>query len=144
MKYSVYGEARVISRALNGDEFLQVPRGCLESAMKVLKANRLNPVIDDKRYAGVPIEVSFKGELREDQKPAVADLKKHDMGILAAGTAFGKTVVASYMIAERRVNTLTRQSSSVAIAMDRAIVGISRHAGEGDWAYWLWGKPLDR
>ena len=106
MKYSVYGEARVISRALNGDEFLQVPRGCLESAMKVLKANRLNPVIDDKRYAGVPIEVSFKGELREDQKPAVADLKKHDMGILAAGTAFGKTVVASYMIAERRVNTL--------------------------------------
>lgn len=106
MKYSVYGEPRVISRALNGDEFLQVPRGCLESVIATLKAERLNPVVEDMRYPGVPIDVSFKGELRVDQKPAAADLKKSDMGILAAGTAFGKTVVAAYMIAERKVNTL--------------------------------------
>lgn len=106
MKYSVYGQSRVISRALNGDEFLQVPRGCLESVVKALKTERLNPVVEDKRYSGVPIDVTFKGELRLDQKPAVADLKKSEMGILAAGTAFGKTVVAAYMIAERKVNTL--------------------------------------
>jgi len=30
----------------------------------------------------------------------------HDIGVLSATTAFGKTVVASYMIAERGVNTL--------------------------------------
>ena len=106
MKYSVYGEPRVISRALNGDEFLQVPRGCLESVIATLKAERFNPIVEDKRYTGVPIDVLFKGELRVDQKPAIADLKKSDMGILAAGTAFGKTVVAAYMIAERKVNTL--------------------------------------
>ena len=106
MKYAVYGEPRVISRALNGDEFLQVPRGCLESVIETLKAERFNPIVEDKRYAGVPIDVLFKGELRVDQKPVVADLKKSDMGILAAGTAFGKTVVAAYMIAERKVNTL--------------------------------------
>ena len=106
MKYSVYGEPRVISRALNGDEFLQVPRGCLESVIETLKAERFNPIVEDKRYTGVPIDVLFKGELRVDQKPVVADLKKSDMGILAAGTAFGKTVVAAYMIAERKVNTL--------------------------------------
>ena len=106
MKYSVYGEPRIISRALNGDEFLQVPRGCLESALQVLKGERLNPIVEYKRYAGVPIDVEFKGTLRIDQKPAVADLKKSDTGILAAGTAFGKTVVAAYMIAERKVNTL--------------------------------------
>ena len=63
MKYSVYGESRIISRALNGDEFLQVPRGCLESALQILKGERLNPVVDDKRYAGVPIDVTFKGAL---------------------------------------------------------------------------------
>ncbi len=106
MKYSVYGEPRIISRALNGDEFLQVPRGCLDSVLQTLKGERLNPVVEDKRYAGVPIDVTFKGTLRIDQKPAVTDLKKTDTGILAAGTAFGKTVVAAYMIAERKVNTL--------------------------------------
>ena len=106
MKYSVYGEPRVISRALNGDEFLQVPRGCLESVLAELKRQRFNAIVEDKRYPGVPIEVEFVGELRLDQKPAVGDLKKHDIGILSAGTAFGKTVVAARMIAERKVNTL--------------------------------------
>ncbi len=103
MKYSVYGEPRVISRALNGEEYLQLPRGCLESVLKELKSERMNPVLEDKRHAGVPIDVSFKGELRIEQKTAVADLQKMDMGILAAGTAFGKTVVATYIIAARRV-----------------------------------------
>ena len=106
MKYSVYGEPRVISRALNGEEFLQVPRGCLERVLKVLKEARRNPIIEDKRYAGVPIEATFVGELRPEQKSAVADLQKSDLGILAAGTAFGKTVVAAHLIATRKVNTL--------------------------------------
>lgn len=41
-----------------------------------------------------------------EQKAAAMELKKFDSGILAAGTAFGKTVVAAYMIAEQKVNTL--------------------------------------
>lgn len=82
MKYSVYGEPRIISRALNGDQFLQVPRGCLESTLQVLKGERLNPIVEDKRYAGVPIDVEFKGTLRIDQKPAVADLKKSSMSAM--------------------------------------------------------------
>lgn len=106
MKYSVYGTPRVISRALNGDRFLQLPRGCLEGALRTLKAEGMNPVVEDKRFGGVPIEVAFQGSLRLEQKAAVADLKKSGRGILAAGTAFGKTVVAAYMIAERKVNTL--------------------------------------
>ena len=106
MKYSVYGTPRVISRALNGERLLQLPRGCLESALRTLKAEGMNPVVEDKRFEGVPIGVSFQGELRVEQKTAVADLKKSDRGILAAGTAFGKTVVAAYLIAEQKVNTL--------------------------------------
>lgn len=106
MKYSVYGTPRVISRALNGERFLQLPRGCLESALRTLKAEGMNPVVEDRRFGGGPIDVSFQGALRLEQKTAVADLKKSDNGILAAGTAFGKTVVAAYMIAERKVNTL--------------------------------------
>ena len=66
----------------------------------------MNPVVEDKRFGGVPIELAFQGALRLEQKAAAMELKKFDSGILAAGTAFGKTVVAAYMIAERKVNTL--------------------------------------
>lgn len=66
----------------------------------------MNPVVEDKRFGGVPIELAFQGALRLEQKAAAMELKKFDSGILAAGTAFGKMVVAAYMIAERKVNTL--------------------------------------
>ncbi len=129
MKYSVYGEPRVISRALNGDEYLQLPRGCFEGVVKTLKAERMNPKVDDKRYTGVPIDVSFKGELRPEQNLAVADLVKTDTGILAAGTAFGKTVVAIHLIAARRVNTLVlvgrRQLQLQWVARLSTFLGIS-------------------
>jgi hypothetical protein len=44
--------------------------------------------------------------LRPDQEAAVDALLPHDIGVLAATTAFGKTVVAARMIAERGVNVL--------------------------------------
>ncbi len=139
MKYSVYGEPRVISRALNGDEYLQLPRGCFESVVKTLKSERINPLVEDKRYAGVPIDVSFTGELRPEQKSAATDLLKTDAGILAAGTAFGKTVVAIHLIAARRVNTLIlvsrRQLQLQWIARLSAFLGIPEkeigHVGGG-------------
>jgi superfamily II DNA or RNA helicase len=31
---------------------------------------------------------------------------KHEIGVLSATTAFGKTVVAAWLIAQRRINTL--------------------------------------
>ena len=106
MKFSVYGKPRIISRALNGERFLEVPRGCLESVLKILRECHYKPTIVDKRHGGVPIEVAFHGELRAEQKPAAAALVGSDTGILAAGTAFGKTVLAAWMIARRKTNTL--------------------------------------
>ena len=41
-----------------------------------------------------------------EQNEAAVSLLNHDFGVLSATTAFGKTVVAAYMIAERGVNTL--------------------------------------
>ncbi len=43
-------------------------------------------------------------ETREEK--AASELLKHDIGILSAPTAFGKTVIAAYLRAKRRVNTL--------------------------------------
>jgi superfamily II DNA or RNA helicase len=48
---------------------------------------------------------------------ARSELLDHDIGVLSASTAFGKTVVAAYLIAKRGVNTLilvnTRSSKTV-------------------------------
>ncbi|HIX37843.1 MAG TPA: DEAD/DEAH box helicase family protein, partial [Candidatus Blautia pullistercoris] len=46
------------------------------------------------------------------QKPALEEMLKFDNGILQAATAFGKTVVCSAMIAEKKVNTLIILESS--------------------------------
>jgi superfamily II DNA or RNA helicase len=48
----------------------------------------------------------FQGQLRPFQEEAVAKITAHDEGILCAPTAFGKTAVAAWLIAKRKVNTL--------------------------------------
>ena len=62
--------------------------------------------IRDERRDGSPLEVKFQGELRQEQKTAADAMLRHETGVLAATTAFGKTVVAAWLIARRGVNTL--------------------------------------
>lgn len=47
---------------------------------------------------GIQINVSFTGKLRDEQLTAASDLLNYDNGVLNAATAFGKTVVSSYLI----------------------------------------------
>ena len=63
-------------------------------------------MISDKTNLGQNINVSFKGELREEQQKAIEAFAGHNIGMLSATTAFGKTVFAIGMIAKRKVNTL--------------------------------------
>ncbi len=67
---------------------------------------RIDVVMRDERNAGKPLDVKFQGELHPEQAMAARDLLAHDTGVLAATTAFGKTVVAAWLIAKRGVNTL--------------------------------------
>ncbi len=66
------------------------------------------PKVDiiDERCLGKEIDVSFKGELRENQEIAIKPFRESETGVLSATTAFGKTVIGSKLIAEKRVNTL--------------------------------------
>ena len=64
---------------------------------------------------GKKLEVRFLGELRDNQEAAAKAVLKHDCGILSAATAFGKTVVCSRLIAERKVSTLILLESSALI-----------------------------
>nr|WP_198433307.1 DEAD/DEAH box helicase [Burkholderia ubonensis] len=104
--FSIWDKPRIIGRAENCPRHIALPRGCLDDVLTLLRDNNVTFDIRDERCAGEPIVVSFAGTLRDDQQTAVADLLRHDTGILHAPTAFGKTVTAAAMIAQRGVNTL--------------------------------------
>lgn len=62
--------------------------------------------LHDKRNDNRRIDVEFNGRLRDEQSAAIEKLLQADIGVLSGTTAFGKTVVAIKLIAERKVNTL--------------------------------------
>jgi superfamily II DNA or RNA helicase len=106
MRRSTHDKPRIISCAELTSHHIALPRGCFDAALDLFASLGVSVSIDDQRFAGKPISVSFQGELRPDQEKAIAALSPHDTGVLAATTAFGKTVVAIRMIAERGLNTL--------------------------------------
>jgi superfamily II DNA or RNA helicase len=106
MRMSVWDKPRVIGSAENYPQHIALPRGCLDAARELLKDNRIRCDLQDERYRGEPIDVSFVGTLRLDQEAAVSAMLHHDAGVLCAPTAFGKTVTAAAMISRRGVNTL--------------------------------------
>jgi len=106
MRLPTYDKPRVIACAEDHPGHIALPRGCLDDLRKLFRRNRIGLRIEDKRENGQPIEVRFTGTLRPGQAEAADILIRHDTGVLAATTAFGKTVLAAWMIAERSVNTL--------------------------------------
>ncbi len=106
MRFSVWDKPRFISCAENYEEYIGLPRGCIEAVQQLLGANGIVSVIDDKRGSGEAIEVSFTKVLYPAQEEALRTMLGYDTGILHAPTASGKTVVAAAMIASRGVSTL--------------------------------------
>ena len=106
MRMSVWDKPRVIGNAENFPQHIALPRGCLDAALVMLKDNGIRCDLQDERFAGKPIQADFVGKLRPDQEQAVAAMLKHNAGVLCAPTAFGKTVTAAAIIAQRGVNTL--------------------------------------
>ena len=105
-RLSTHSEDSIITCAFEEGNYLSIPRGCLEDLKSLLDGASINYEIDDKRFAGNPLEIEFNGELRTEQELAVNDLLARDIGVLSATTAFGKTVVAANLIVKRKVNTL--------------------------------------
>lgn len=106
MRLPVWDKPRVISCSEETSQYIGVPRGCLQEAVDLLKEHRVRVGVRDERYEGTRIDVTFRGSLRQDQEEAIQEVMRHDDGVLCAPTAFGKTVVAAKLIAERRVNAL--------------------------------------
>jgi superfamily II DNA or RNA helicase len=106
MRLPTFGKPRVISCAELFTRHVALPRGCLDDLRSLLGEVGVAIELRDERQPGQPIEARFLGELRPEQDAAVAALLPHDTGVLAATTAFGKTVVAAKMIAARQRSTL--------------------------------------
>lgn len=106
MRLSVFGKPRIISCCEEFPKHLGLPRGCLEETLDLFQTLGITVKLTDERFAGDNLELQFQGKLRAEQQLAADDLLQHNIGVLSASTAFGKTVVAAYLIAQRRANTL--------------------------------------
>ena len=108
MRLPTFGKPRVVSCAELYAQHVALPRGCLEEAVDLIKSHGAVADLEDRREIGaaLPANVCFQGELRRPQLAAFDALVTHENGVLAATTAFGKTVVAAALIAHRARNTL--------------------------------------
>jgi hypothetical protein len=106
MRLPTFGKPRVISCAELFTKHIALPRGCLEAVLGLLTSNGIQAELRDERLSGTPLGTRFVGMLTTEQQAAADALMPHDTGVLATTTAFGKTVVACRLIAERNTNTL--------------------------------------
>jgi superfamily II DNA or RNA helicase len=106
MRLSTYGHSRVISCADETKEYLCLPRGCEPELLDELETLGIDVGIINKTFGGKRIDVKFKGRLRDEQDHALRHLLQNNTGILSGTTAFGKTIVAIKLIAEKKINTL--------------------------------------
>jgi superfamily II DNA or RNA helicase len=86
----------------SGPEGLIVPRGMARQI--ILHARRENETvqIEDRRRKLPEVDFSFQGTLRPYQQTAAKAMLARDFGTLSAPTGSGKTIIALFMIAQRR------------------------------------------
>lgn len=106
MRLPVWNKSRIIGCAENYPQHIGLPRGCLNAVLGLLRDNDIRPQIQDERLPGRKAAAKFIGVLRKDQATAVREMLRHEVGVLCAPTAFGKTVTAAALIARRKVSTL--------------------------------------
>lgn len=106
MRLPVWNKPRIIGCAENYPQHIGLPRGCLDTVLDLLQENDIRPELQDERLPGRKVSAKFTGTLRKDQKAAAREMLKHEVGVLCAPTAFGKTVTAAALIARRKVSTL--------------------------------------
>ena len=106
MRLPVNKIPRTISSVYENGEYIGIPRGLLPDLKELLDSACVQYLMTDKRNSGNKIKVTFLGQLKDEQQSAADSLLAQENGVLHGATAFGKTVVGDYLIAERKVNTL--------------------------------------
>ncbi len=112
MGLSNFANGRYIYLGQDENGYIGIPRGLWEELIEKCEKAEIIWEAEDERVRGNEIKVEFNGQLREAQAVAAEKMLAHETGILSAATAFGKTVVCSYLIAARKVSTLILLESS--------------------------------
>ena len=106
LRLPTFDKPRIISCSDETTEYLCLPRGCETDIKTLFEEMKMTVLWTDRTNRGKKIDVVFSGRLRDEQPLALKKLLENDNGILCGTTAFGKTVTAIKLIAERKVNTL--------------------------------------
>jgi len=106
MRFPTYDKPRIVHCCEDFPKHIGLPRGCLEDTIDLLSSLKIKTFISDQRFSGNKLDIEFTGVLHPEQKDAADAILAHNTGVLSAATAFGKTVIAAYLIAKRSVNTL--------------------------------------
>lgn len=81
---------------------LWIPRGYIRHLINMCRRQDIKFQIDDQRRKVKPVEFTFRGRLKSFQKIAVDEMLAKDFGTLSSATGSGKTVMALYIIAQRK------------------------------------------
>ena len=105
-RLSTFNTPRVVSTYDLNERYIVLPRGLYGKLKSFFKKHRVHMSIEDKRLnVKIPTQESFL-DLRSEQIKAKEEILKNNYSLLIAPPGFGKTAVASAVIAERRVGTL--------------------------------------
>lgn len=106
MRLSTSFTPRVICCSEIIDGYLSLPRGCLDDACCVMSEYGIKTNIKDERNQGISKSFRFHGKLTKEQKSVTKKILSSEIGVLSAPPGTGKTVIAIYAIAKRKINTL--------------------------------------
>ena len=106
MRLSTATTPRVLACAEDLPLHVGLPRGCRTELEALLCEYGIAIEVDDERIDGEPIGYQFRGKLTPVQQQATSALLGHDFGVFVAPPGVGKTVVGTYLVAERGCSTL--------------------------------------
>ena len=90
----------------SGESGLYAPRGFLRDIIEYCDANQIKFTIDNQTHIFEDVRFEFSGNLHDFQEIAVKTVQSENEGTLCAPTGSGKTVMAIYLITQRKQPTL--------------------------------------
>jgi len=81
---------------------LEIPRGFIRQLITTCRRLDIDYTVEDRRRSLPPVDYAFSGQLRPFQQQAVQHMLRKEFGTLNSPTGSGKTVMALYILAQRK------------------------------------------
>ncbi|MGA8281780.1 MAG: DEAD/DEAH box helicase [Desulfobacterales bacterium] len=81
---------------------LVIPRGFIRQLITTCRKLDITYTVEDRRRSLPPVDYVFNGQLRPFQQQAVQHMLRKEFGTLNSPTGSGKTVMALYILAQRK------------------------------------------